>query len=101
MTCWWPRRNPSADLVDGDGTRRRRAAGGQRGLARGRLTEAGLQDVAHEDIGHIVRVHSGAGERSLEGNGAQTRRGHAGETTLEASNRRAAGGEDDDVSQSN
>jgi hypothetical protein len=50
-----------------------RQARAERGLARGRLADPGLQHVAHEAVGDVGGIHAGPGDGSLDGGGAELR----------------------------
>ena len=86
----------AAHLVDRGAAGRQRQAGAERGLAGGRLPEAGGQHAAHDHLLHLLGREAGALDRSLDRDGAELRRGEAGEITLEAAQRGAGDGNDDD-----
>ena len=87
----------AADLVDAEGGRGVRHAGGAGGLARRVLALAGGQHLAEDHFVHVAGLHAGAVDRGLQRDGAERMRGHRAERAVEAADRRAGGGDDDDV----
>ena len=83
-----------ADLVHRGARDAVRDAGAERRLARGRLADAGLDHVTHEDLVDVVGPHTGTLERATDGDRAELRRGHRRETAEERADRRARGAED-------
>src|SRR5690606_15180012 len=87
----------AADFVDRYGRSLVGETGRERRLARGRLTDAGL-----EDVSHVHSVDAGTGEASVgeggrDGGGAQLRRGERREGAEEGADRRAARADDVDA----
>ena len=86
----------AADLVDRGGAGGVGQPGGAGGLAGGRLALSGRQDAAHQHLVDALRRQRRAVERGADRVRAQGGRGQAGELALEAAERRARGGDDDD-----
>ena len=86
----------AADLVDGGGAGGVGQAGAAGGLAGGRLALAGGQDAAHQHLVDTLGRQGGTVERGADRVRAQSGGGNAGELALEAAERRARGGDDDD-----
>ena len=86
----------AADLVDGGGAGGVGQAGTARGLAGGRLALAGGQDAAHQHLVDALGRQGGSVERGADRVGAKGGSGNAGKLALEAAERRARGGDDDD-----
>jgi hypothetical protein len=74
----------AAHLADGRGGDLVGDAGVDGGLARGRLADAGLEDVAHEDLVRRGRGDAGLLEGGLDGGGAEARRDDRGERSRKA-----------------
>ncbi len=72
-------------------------AGLELGLARRVLAQAGLDDVAEDDLVELVAADAGALEGLFHGDGAELGRRAAGEAALELALGGADRGEDDDV----
>jgi hypothetical protein len=87
----------AADLVDGHGAGGDRDAGGDRGLARRRLAEAGRQHAAHDHFRHRFGRNARLRERGLDGGSAEGGGGNTGELTQEGAERGALGADDDDI----
>jgi hypothetical protein len=68
----------AAHLVDRGAAGRQRQAGAERGLAGGRLAEAGGQHAAHDHLLDLLGREAGALDRGLDRDGAELRRGEAG-----------------------
>ncbi len=64
----------AAHLVERPGRRRLRQAGEDRRLARGRLSHARLEDVAHHHLVHRGGLDAGALQGGADGDGAEARR---------------------------
>ncbi len=87
----------AADLVDAEGGGAVRDAGGAGGLAGRVLALGGGEHLAEDHLVHLAGLEPGALERGLERDGAEHVGGHAAEGAVEAADRRAGGGDDDDV----
>jgi hypothetical protein len=87
-----------ADLVHRHRGNRHAEAGPDRGLAGRILPAGGLEDLAHQNLVHGLRIHAGAGDRVLDRDGAQVGGLEAGEGALETGDGSAATGDDDGFS---
>src|SRR5437870_4718568 len=85
----------AADLVHGRARDAVRDPGAERRLPRWRLADAGLDDVAHEYLVHLVGLHAGALERAPDRDRAELWRRERREPAEERADRRARGAEDD------
>ena len=65
-----------------------------RGLARGDLTLAGLEHLAHEHVVDLLRPDAGALERGLDRDTAEVHRGEVGERAGELPDRRTGRSDD-------
>src|SRR5262249_37901417 len=65
----------AADLVKGDAGNRVGDSRTERRLAGGSLADSGLEDVAHDDLLHLVRFDSRFFQGATDGGGAQGRGG--------------------------
>ena len=79
--------------------RRVRQAGLEGGLAGGRLADAGLQHLAHQDVvdRRGRRVEAGPLDRRADGDPAELGGRDAAQRTAELADRRARGADDEDV----
>src|SRR6266567_1865774 len=82
----------AADFVDGHRSDTRLATSLQRGLARGILAEAGLDDVAHDDFVDLPRFEIGAANGFGHDFGSEFGGGESGKATLKFADGRADGG---------
>ena len=87
----------AAELVQPPGRHFLRNARLHRRLPRRVLPLGGGQDLAQDDLGHLLRLHLGALERALDRDRAELVRGKAGESAVEGADRRARGAGDHDV----
>ena len=89
----------AADAVDRRGRGAVRQTGHQRRLAGRRLTDAGLEDLAHQDFvdGGRRGLETGPLDRRANGDAAQVRCGNRAQRSAELADRRARGGDEIDV----
>ncbi len=86
----------AADLVQGHGRHGEGQAGLDRGLARRVLPGACGQHLAHDHFVDFSRVQAGLRQQLADHRSAQLDGGHIGERALEAADRGARGGNNDD-----
>ncbi len=86
-----------ADLVDGGGGHAPRDAGRDGGLLGGVLAGAGLEHLAHDHGVDVVGGDPGLLERAADRHGAELHRRLAREVAVDAGERGAGSGDDDDV----
>ena len=87
----------AAHLVDAERRRGVRNAGRAGGLAGWVLPLGGGQHLAEDHFVHIAGVDPGAAHRGLDGGAAEHVRGHRAEGTHKTADRRARGGNDNDI----
>ena len=87
----------TAQLVNAPGWALDRNASGDRGLPRRILSLTRGQDLTHDHLGHLRRVHAGALERLLDRDLAQFMRRQARKGPVESTDRRPRGADDDDI----
>ena len=85
----------AADLVDRERRNRVRNATPEGGSTGRVLTQARLQDVAHDDFLDFAGIDAGAGHDFTDHDGAEVRGFEAAQAALVLANRRAAPGDDD------
>jgi len=87
----------ATDHVDGEGADLGRESAEDRGLARGILSEAGRDDVAHDALVDLLGTKLRALDGFVDDDCAEARCGDVGERTLKFSDRRADAGDDYDL----
>ena len=85
----------AADVIDGNGARRRKEARLECRLPDRSLTLPGRQDLTKDQVGHRIDPHPGPGQRPRHGHGTQLRSGLGGQRTLKCAERGAGGGQND------
>ena len=84
-----------ADLVDRVGRNLDRDPGTDRGLARRRLPDSGLEHLSHDDVADLDRIDAGALEARPDRDRAELRRRMLREGATEPAERRPDSGDDD------
>ena len=87
----------AAHRVEGQARHFLGQAGLHQGLARGVLTRAGGEHLAHDHFTDVRRIEPGAGNRLADHGGAQIGRGDLGQRAAELANSGSGRRDDDDI----